>query len=187
MCTAIRQQGHIAEHTHAGPRDLNEGMHGHRQNFFGQDNDGGSHEWNEQGSWGASSYVGTANPGNAQQGAYDNHYEDHVTYDDNGCASCTMCDSYLYDDEVNPDNDTETEDEQDTAKATDAEWNAYFGGEFDPDEETYDGLYEQLLFAMRRFRHSMKRGPRRTRFPRKNWSTRFRHGFPERSGKGKGK
>ena len=28
----------------------------------------------------------------------------------------------------------------------------------------------------------MKRGPRRTRFPRKSWSTRFRH-----SGKGKGK
>ena len=28
MMTAIRQQGHIAEHTHAGPRDLYEGIRG---------------------------------------------------------------------------------------------------------------------------------------------------------------
>ena len=26
LCQSIRQRGHIAEHTHAEPRDLNEGM-----------------------------------------------------------------------------------------------------------------------------------------------------------------
>jgi len=153
MCTAIRQQGHIAEHTHAGPRDLNEGMNSHRRHFFGQNDDGDSHEWDEQGPWGAATYLGTSNPGNAQQDVYDDYYEAYAVYDDDGCTSCTMCESYLHYDEVNPDNDTETEDEQDTTQATDTEWNAYFGGDFDPKQETHAGLYEQLLFAKRRFRH----------------------------------
>ena len=55
MMAAIRQQGHIAEHTHAGPRDLYEGMKGagrHRGHYHTDDGywqDGGTDEnWSEE-------------------------------------------------------------------------------------------------------------------------------------------
>ena len=61
MMVAIRQQGHITEHTHAGPRDLYEGMRGgtgrgHYLTEEGQGNEGWGTEWPDSSEY----YHGTA-------------------------------------------------------------------------------------------------------------------------------
>ena len=50
MMVAIRQQGHIAEHTHAGPRDLYEGMKGgrNRPGHYYHDDGEGDGNWSTE-------------------------------------------------------------------------------------------------------------------------------------------
>ena len=89
MMIAIRQQGHITEHTHAGPRDLYEGMKGghNRPGHYYQDDGQGDGNWSTEWPGGAdddSQYYHGAT-GSSQTGYdYDADYENYIVEDDEG-------------------------------------------------------------------------------------------------------
>ena len=184
MMTAIRQQGHIAEHTHAGPRDLYEGIrgsgrhgtghyntwdmsHGHADDAYWQDGENPS--WSAE--WPTESYHGTT-PYDDNDYYYDEDgYDSYVVEDDEGYQCCAACQQYLVDDEEEywRDNDTDTDEEEFQAQKdmNPTELQQYLG---DMTNATYESLKGEYLWAKRRFRSFGQNSFRFTRFPRKSWS-----------------
>ncbi|CAK0831488.1 unnamed protein product [Prorocentrum cordatum] len=181
----VRQQGHFAEHTHAGPQNLSEGYRGkgyHGHHWFTGEHDSGANTWNDTAAYmygqSASSAAGSA--GSAPQ-----HY---VVQDDEGYDCCAVCSSYLYEDEPGDDDSMTDDDDLDTSQFTQEELQEYYG---DSEGWDYDTLLHEYLFAKRRFRHFVQRNSRRSRFPRSNWSLRMNSGkggssFGRGRGHGKG-
>ena len=188
LCGQIRQQGHIAEHTHAGPRDLREGFDRSSRGHHWADYDTSDQSYltvdTASCSWptldtaygwpsGASSSSFYGGPQSQQQ---------QSVVDDDGYECCPHCDSYLYEDEFNGD-DTETEDEGWLTEQDPADVQAYLGSF---EGETYEGLRQAYLLAKRRFRHFAKRSPRHQRYPRRSWSMSWKRGGNARhAGKGR--
>ena len=167
MTTQIRQQGHLTEHTHAGPRTLHEGQPFRQQG--GKGNYYNDHDTEpQQNSWEiTSAYLGHPNPDTT----YDQNNngwndDDYSMIDHEGFPVCGHCQSYLYETEYG--DDTDTESEPDMQEWTSEEYETYFGSEIH--DQTYEEILADYLFAKRRFRHMAKRFPRRQRFPRRNWS-----------------
>ena len=177
--TSIRQQGHFAEHTQAGPSTLYEGMKGgsgssgkgrNYQHFYGNE------DWQEDGdsnnAWSTlGSYLGAGDhhERSARQEWEQEEPEEAYAVDEEGWPCCSQCQSY-FDDEVENDTDTESEmDPEEMAKEEAAHYYGPYG-----DEETYDSLKEEYLIHKRRFRRFAQRGPRRHRFPRRAWSMSFK-------------
>ncbi|CAK0813698.1 unnamed protein product, partial [Prorocentrum cordatum] len=181
----VRQQGHFAEHTHAGPQNLAEGYRGkgyHGHHWFTGENDSGANTWNDTAAYmygqNAASAAGSA--GSAPQ-----HY---VVQDDEGYDCCAVCSSYLHEDEPGGDDSMTDDDDLDTSQFTQEELQEYYG---DSEGWDYDTLLHEYLFAKRRFRHFVQLNSRRSRFPRSNWSLRMNSGkggssFGRGRGHGKG-
>ena len=164
LMAQIRQQGHIAEHTHAGPRGLRDGFGANGRGNYYQD-----------------AYLGTEGGASSGSGwpdlssssgwpaTSDGYYgdQDAVVFGDEGFPCCAQCESYLYDDELNGD-DSETDDDQEWFFAQSAEDQAAYLGTFE--HATYESLLEAYLLHKRRFRHFAKRARRHERYPRKPWS-----------------
>ena len=120
----VRQQGHFAEHTHAGPQNLAEGLRdrgkgGHH--WFSGETDGGASTWGAtadymhgQGAAGAAAGAGAASQ----------HY---VTQDDEGYEYCGVCASYLYEDEPGDEDSMTDDDELDVSEFTQDELQEYYG------------------------------------------------------------
>ncbi|CAK0897272.1 unnamed protein product [Prorocentrum cordatum] len=184
MIGMVRQQGHFAEHTHAGPQSLAEGYRGkghHGQHWFTGDGAGGAATWSDTAAYmygqsaGGGSSTGSARHGNSSQ-----YY---VVQDEEGCDCCATCASYLYEDEPGDEDSMTDDDDIDTSEFTPAELQEYYG---DAEGWDCDTLLHEYMFAKRRFRHFVHRGSRRARFPRSNWSMRMSSGKGGSFGRGRG-
>ncbi|CAK0801133.1 unnamed protein product, partial [Prorocentrum cordatum] len=181
----VRQQGHFAEHTHAGPQNLAEGYRGkgyHGHHWFTGENDSGANTWHDTAAYmyGQNAVSTAGSAGSASQ-----HY---VVQDDEGYDCCAVCSSYLYEDEPGDDDSMTDDDDLDTSQFTQEELQEYYG---DSEGWDYDTLLHECLFPKRRFRHFVQRNSRRSRFPRSNWSLRMNSGkggssFGRGRGHGKG-
>ena len=158
LMASIRQQGHLVEGTHAGPKSLrgaflrNDGG-ASSAHYFGEDG-GGDHAPDDQ--WNFAS-----GPSYTAEQSQDRHEE--VYYDEDGWQACSTCGSFAYPTEHNDDNDTDTESEADVEQMDTEEYKAYLG---DMEGYGYDDLKTEYFFAKRRFRSFARRPPRRSRFPR---------------------
>jgi len=192
MMIMVRQQGHFAEHTHAGPRDLYEGMNkgGYRDRHYFSDE--GAPPSDEYGSWyqesngrdaanssweELGSYMSTGH-GRSSRETNDAYVTEEWVTDSEGWPCCGTCQSYLYDGDDH--GSTDTESEPDMSDWTPDEMSQYLGEEVEGD--TYENLKQEYLYAKRRFRSFGKKNPRRTRFPRKSWEMPRKGRF----GRGKG-
>ncbi|CAK0852886.1 unnamed protein product, partial [Prorocentrum cordatum] len=181
----VRQQGHFAEHTHAGPQNLAEGYRGkghHGHHWFTGESDGGANTWND-----TAAYMHGQNAAGAagSAGSTSQHY---VVQDDEGYDYCAVCSSYLYEDEPGDEDSMTDDDDLDISQFTQEGLQEYYG---DSEGWDYDTLLHEYLFAKRRFRHFVQRNSRRSRFPRSNWSIRMSSGkggssFGRGRGHGKG-
>ena len=192
LMLAIRRQGHIAEHTHAGPTTMEEGQRrpGGTGNYFWDGDDFGQ-AGPSSSFFGASEYSGdpTADAhwfhgggsSSDTSGYYDGHAHEYY-YDDGGHTVCSTCSQYWYDDHDDY-NDTDTEDEFDESMMDHSDLSSYYGS-FDGCTE--QSLRQEYLFAKRRFRRFTGKQTRDSRFPRRpaSWDLRF---GGKRGGKGKGK
>ena len=178
---SIRQQSHITEHTHSGPRDFDEGWKGRdkgkgkghyltdyaewddsqqQNSYFGDE----ASAWNHLESYLAGGSSQDTHWENPDQNEWQ---EDPVGYDGDW-PYCQQCCSYLYE-EHEDEEDTDTDDEPDMTQWTSYEVQEYLG-EMEANE-TYENLKQMYLVHKRRFRHFASRGARKHRFPRKgNWS-----------------
>ncbi|CAK0800860.1 unnamed protein product [Prorocentrum cordatum] len=181
----VRQQGHFAEHTHAGPQNLAEGYRGkgyHGHHWFTGESDSGANTWNDTAAY---MYGQNAAGAAGSAGSTSQHY---VVQDDEGYDCCAVCSSYLYEDEPGDEDSMTDDDDLDISQFTQEELQEYYG---DSEGWDYDTLLHEYLFAKRRFRHFVQRNSRRSRFPRSNWSLRMSSGkggssFGRGRGHGKG-
>jgi hypothetical protein len=205
LMLAIRRQGHIAEHTHAGPTTLDEGrrrpggtgnyfwdgddfvqpaMSGPSSSFFGDDVASARAPVSD-GHWfygGPSDMYGDWSGAGGWNSGYEAQPEHN--FDDGGFSVCSTCQQYWYDD--NDDyNDTDTEDEFDESLFSPDELASYYGSFEGCTEQS---LRQEYMFAKRRFRRFTNQRSRGSRFPRRpqSWDLRYGGGKGKR-GKGKGK
>ena len=127
MLTQIRQQGHIAEHTHEGPRDLQEGLRQRNYAAWAEDK---SETWYDtedapdDRSWsGLGQYLMTSDAPRSEP-------TQSTCVDEEGWPFCPHCHSYLYEVEENGE-DTDSEDEPDMTEWTPEEYHQYFGKDLD--------------------------------------------------------
>jgi len=171
LMKSIKTQGHIAEHTHSGPRDMFEGQKrpGTTGNYYGDGGDSYNMDFGG-GPWGS-----TTNPTTSHEGISSSMQGSFLSED--GYSCCAACGQYLYQEDEDYDPDTASEDEDLAEHMTAEELSQYFG-ECPGD---LDQLREDYLFAKRRYRHFARKAPRHVRFPRRpNWST-HSHQRPQRS------
>eukprot|EP00973_Karenia_brevis_P023141 3186660-Karenia_brevis.AAC.1 len=109
----IRQEGHIAEHTHAGPRDLYEANRSGKGKGHVFGNPESPYPWHPSSSadpWvtDQTSSSSASDPLTAWYGTdQDEDWTDSYVVDDDGWAVCSVGDSYVYEDELNYE-DTDT-------------------------------------------------------------------------------
>jgi len=175
MMAMLRRQGHLAEHTHAGPTTITEGIrgngkgYGHGNNYFGDSQSAGNCWADTAGYVGGQSYYGGLGESNAQSSSgVDGHY---VVYDEDGYPCCSACASYLYGEDDGYDDSETDDDDLDTSHFTQEELQEYYGDLSTMND--YETLKHEYLFAKRRFRRFADRYSRRSRFPRTNWSLRM--------------
>ena len=181
----VRQQGHFAEHTHAGPANLAEGHRvagGHH--WFIGDAAAGSSAWSD-----TAAYMygqGAAGTSSATSAGPVMTTDSYVVKDNDGYECCAACASYLYEDEPGDEGSMTDDDELDITEFTPEELQEYYG---DSEGWDYETLLHDYMFAKRRFRHFVQRHSRRHRFPRSNWSLKIRGkgDYHKGGGKGKGK
>ncbi|CAK0838336.1 unnamed protein product [Prorocentrum cordatum] len=166
----VRQQGHFAEHTHAGPQNLTEGYRGkgnHGQHWFTDESTGGASTWKD-----TAAYMYGQNADRASRSASPSS-QHYVVRDDEGYECGAVCSSYLYEDEPGDEDSMTDDDDLDVSEFTQEELQEYYG---DAERWDYDTLLHEYLFAKRRFRHIVQRNSRRARFPRSSWSLRVSSG-----------